>query len=34
MNGEQQYLYQDQVKQMVNIAKNGIVNLMMIAFIP
>ena len=33
MNGEQQYLFQDQVKPLVNTAKNGIANLMIIAFV-
>ena len=34
VNGKQQYLFQVQVKSVVNAAKNGIANLMMIAFVP
>ena len=34
MNEEQQYLFQVQIKPLVNIAKNEIANLMMIALVP
>ena len=34
MNGEHQYLIQDQVKPLVNTAKDRIANSMMIAFAP